>query len=117
MKMIHGENAASYLLGGTHHTFMNSKYNKWFEQAAADPAHRRVAIAGFTRQRAILFCCAVLVTVCDLLICLAPTHNPSSPILLSFSAVMIWFIFFRIDSQRRVLTLIDRFAKDEKPAA
>jgi hypothetical protein len=91
---------------------MDSKYKKWFEQAALEPAHRRVAIAGFTKQRAILFCCAVVMTVCALFICLTPTRNPNSPILLCFSAVMTWFIFFRVDSQRRVLTLLDQFDKD-----
>ena len=103
----------------TSHTFMNTKYNKWFEQAALDPAHRRVAIAGFTKQRAMLFCCAVVITVCDLMICFTPTHSPSSPTLLAFSAVMVWFIFFRVDSRRRTLTLLDQFDKDrdDKPAA
>jgi hypothetical protein len=98
---------------------MNTKYNKWFEQAALDPAHRRVAIAGFTKQRAMLFCCAVVITVCDLMICFTPTHSPSSPTLLAFSAVMVWFIFFRVDSRRRTLTLLDQFDKDrdDKPAA
>jgi hypothetical protein len=98
---------------------MNTKYKKWFEQAALDPVHRRVAIAGFTKQRAILFCCAVVITVSDLMICLTPTQSPSSPALLAFSAVMVWFIFFRVDSQRRVLTLLDQFEKDRdaKPAA
>jgi hypothetical protein len=98
---------------------MNTKYKKWFEQAAFDPAHRRAAIAGFTRQRTILFCCAVVMTACALFICLTPTRSPSSPIFLDFSAVMMWFIFFRVDSQRRVLTLLDQFDKDrnEKPDA
>jgi hypothetical protein len=91
---------------------MNTKSNKWFEQAAADPAHRRAAIADFTKQRAILFCCAVAITVCALIICLIPTQSPSSPTLLSFCAVMSWLIFFRVDSNRRVLTLLDRFDKD-----
>ncbi len=98
---------------------MNAKYNKWFEQAALDPVHRRVAIADFTKQRAILFVCAVLITICDLLMTLTPTHSPSSPVLLAFSAVMIWYIFFRVDSRHRVLTLLDQFDKSraEKPAA
>ena len=95
---------------------MNTKYKKWFEQAALDPVQRRVAIAGFTKQRAIFLCCAVVITVCDLMICLTSTHSSSSPALLAFSAVMIWFIFFRVDSQRRVLTLLEKFSQDEKSA-
>jgi hypothetical protein len=98
---------------------MNTKYKKWFEQAALDPARRRVAIAGFTKQRTILFCCAVVITVCDLMICLTPARSPSPPALLGFSAVMVWFTFFSVDSQRCVLTLLDQFDndRDEKPAA
>ncbi len=105
--------AGRYLPGGfPHHIFMNTKYHKWFAQAALNPTHRRTAIAGFTRQRAIILCCAIVITACDLMICLTPAHNPSSPALLAFSAVMMWCIFFRIDSQRRVLTLLDQLEKD-----
>ena len=98
---------------------MNTAYKKWFEQAALDPAHRRAAIAVFTKQRAIFFCCAVVITVCDLIICLIPTRNPSTPALLAFSAVMAWFIVFRVDSRRCVLTLLDQFDNDRnaKPTA
>jgi lipopolysaccharide export LptBFGC system permease protein LptF len=96
---------------------MNTKFNKWFEQAAADPARRRAAIADFTRQRAILFSCAVVMTICALAMCLIPTRSPGTPTLAGFGAVMMWFIVFRVDSHRRVLTLLDRFSKDrdEKP--
>jgi hypothetical protein len=90
---------------------MNTKFNQWFEQAAADPAQRRAAIAGFTRQRAIHFCCAVVITISALAFCFIPGHSPA-PALIGFCATMQWYVFFRVDSHRRVLTLLDRFGKD-----
>jgi len=98
---------------------MNTKFNEWFEQAAADSIYRRVAIADLTKQRTIMFCCAIVITICALAICLTPTRSPNSPILLCFSAILTWFGFFRVDSNRRVLKLIDQLYKksDEKTTA
>ena len=96
---------------------MNTKYTKWFEETAADPVRRRAAITDFTKQRAMLFCCALGVTVCAFAMFFTSTHSPSSPVVLTFSAAMLWIIVVRIDSKRQVLTLIDKFVKDEKPAA
>jgi hypothetical protein len=98
---------------------MNTKFNQWFEQAAADPVRRHTAIANLTKQRTILFCSAIVVTSCVLLFCFTPTQSASTPALGGFGAVMTWFIFFRVDSHRRVLTLLDHFSKDRdaKPLA
>jgi nitrate/nitrite transporter NarK len=98
---------------------MNTKFNKWFEQAATDPTHRRVAIADLTKQRTILFYCAVAITVCALIICFTPTRNSGAPSFTGFSAVLIWFAFFRVDSNRRALKLIEQFynKNDAKPTA
>jgi Flp pilus assembly protein TadB len=96
---------------------MNTKYKKWFEETAADPDRRRAAITDFTKRRAMLFCCALGVTVCAIAMFFAATRSPSSPAVLTVSAALLWIIVVRVDSQRQVLTLIDKYAKDEKPAA
>jgi hypothetical protein len=98
---------------------MNTKFNQWFEQTAADPARRRAAILDFTRRRIVLFICAALVTVCAIGMHFTPARNPNSPALISLSAALLWLVVFRIDSQRRALVLVDRFDqnKDPKPAA
>jgi len=96
---------------------MNTKFNKWFEQAASDPSHRRIAIAELTKQRTILFCCSIAITVCDLTICFIPPHNPNTLLLLAVGMTLSWFAFFRADSNYRVLKLIEQFynKNDAKP--
>ena len=93
---------------------MNAKYNKWFEAIAADPVRRRAAIADFTRQRAILFCCALAMTACAVAMCFTPVRSPGSPALLSFAAAMSWVGVVRVDSRRQVLTLLEKFSRAEK---
>ena len=97
---------------------MNTKYNRWFEQTAADPALRRVAIAGFTKRRAILFCCASLITVCALAMSFSVTRSSISPVMESFAAFMSWIVVIKVSSDLRVLKLVDHFSsREEKPAA
>ena len=98
---------------------MKTQFSKWFEQAAEDPARRRAAIASFTKQRNILLCCALVPTVCALMISFTPTRSPNTPALMGFGALLTWIIVFRVDSHRRVLTLLDGFSKDRdaKPTA
>jgi len=96
---------------------MNTKYNKWFEETAADPVRRRTAITDLSKQRTILFCCALIVTGCAVGMCFTSTRSSISPTLLSFAAAMSWVGVFRVDSRRQVLTLLEKFNRDEKPAA
>jgi len=97
---------------------MNTKYNEWLEQAAADPTRRRVAIADYTKLRAILFCCALLMTGCALAMFFTATRSPYSPVVESFAAMMIWFVVMRVSSTLRVLKLLEHFSsRDEKPVA
>ena len=98
--------------------FAKFQYRKWFEETAADPARRRVAIVDFTRRRAILFCCALVITGCALAMSVTTTHNPSSPVVESFAAFLSWIVVIRVSSDLRVLKLLERFSgRDEKPAA
>ena len=97
---------------------MNTKYNQWFEQAAADPSRRRVAIADYTKRRAILFCCASLITGCALAMFFTATRSSFSPVVESFAAFMSWFVVLRVSSTLRVLKLLEHFSsRDEKPSA
>ena len=95
---------------------MNTKYNSWFEETAADPTRRRAAIADYSKQRTILICCALVATAAAVAMYFTAARSPNSPALLTFSAAMIWIGVVRIDSRRQALTLIDKFFKDEKPA-
>jgi hypothetical protein len=98
---------------------MNTKYNKWFEETAADPTRRRAAISDYSKRRAILFCCALVVTGCAVAMFFTATRYPSSPVIESFAAFMSWIVVIRVSSSLRVLTLIDKLYKDsdEKPVA
>jgi hypothetical protein len=98
--------------------FMFTKYNKWFEQTAADPARRRAAIADFTRRRAILFCSALVITGGALAMFIMETRRPSAAVLESFAAFSSWMAVMSVSSDLRVLKLLDRFSsRDEKAAA
>jgi hypothetical protein len=112
-----GGGSAFFVRRLTHHIIMDTKYNKWFEETAADPVRRRAAIADFSKQRTILFCCALVMTACAAAICFTSTHSPSAPALLSFAAAMSWIGVFRVNSKRQILTLLEKFSRDEKPAA
>jgi sorbitol-specific phosphotransferase system component IIBC len=97
---------------------MFTKYNKWFEQTAADPTRRRAAIADFTKRRAILFCCALVITGSALAMFFTATRNPTSAVLESFAAFMSWITVISISSDLRVLQLLDQFlSRDEKATA
>jgi hypothetical protein len=95
---------------------MNTKYNKWFEETAADPVRRRAAIADYSQQRTVLICCALVATAATVAMFFTATHSPNAPALLTFSAAMLWIVVIRIDSRRQVLTLVEKFSRDEKPA-
>jgi hypothetical protein len=98
-------------------TFMNTKYKRWFEQTAADPARRRVAIADFTKRRAIFFCCALIVTGCAVVMAFTATHHPSAPMVESFAAFMSWIVVIRVNSDLRVLKLLDQISSRDDTAS
>jgi hypothetical protein len=97
---------------------MNTKYNKWFEETAADPVRRRAAIADLSQQRVILFCCALVITACAVATFFTALHSSQKgSAALSFAAAMSWIGVVRVDSKRQVLALLEKFSRDEKPAA
>jgi hypothetical protein len=96
---------------------MFTKYNKWFEETAADPARRRAAIADFSKRRTILFCCALMSTICTLAMFFTST-NSLIQALMCLSAFLSWFVVLSLGSDLRALKLVDRFfSRREKPAA
>ena len=97
---------------------MNTKYNKWFEETAAEPALRRAAIAALTKRRAIAFCCALVITGCAVAMFFGQTHNPNSPVVESLAAFLSWTVVIMVSSDLRALKLIERFySRDEKKVA
>jgi len=87
---------------------MNTKFNKYMAEAAADPLRRRAAIANFTRQHTVLFWCALVVTASALVMRFTPAYNQKALTLLSLGAVLMWLVVFRIDSHRRTLLRLDQ---------
>jgi hypothetical protein len=87
---------------------MNTKYKIWFEQTAADPARRRVAIADFTKRRIILFWCASTLTICALLILVVGTQHSAAEILPVVAASFSWIAAGRISSQLHRLEQADQ---------
>lgn len=99
---------------------MFTKYDKWFEQAATEPARRRAAIADFSKRRNILFWCAMVITLCALLSAFASDMaGKSGGFALLFSAAVIWSIVFKFESELRLLQVIEKLLgkSDEKPLA
>jgi hypothetical protein len=96
---------------------MNTKYNKWFEETAADPIRRRAAITDLSKQRIILFCCALVMTASAVTIFCSAPHNPKGEAAIAFAAALSWIGVVRVDSRRQVLTLLEKISRDEKPAA
>jgi|GEM_PF-3258721 len=100
---------------------MNTKYNRWLEETAADPALRRVVIALFTKRRAILFCIALFMTVYAIAMSFTVTRSSITPVMMSFAAFMSWIVVIMVSmvsADLRVLKLVDHFSsRDEKPTA
>jgi hypothetical protein len=49
------------------HLFMFTKYEDSFDEIAADPARRRIAIADISRRRTIVGWCAVVMSICAII--------------------------------------------------
>ena len=98
-------------------TNVNTKYDKWFEETAADPIRRQVAIAELSKQRLMLFCCALGITACAVFMFFTSTRSPSSPALLTVAAALSWIGVVRVDSKCKVLTLLEKFSGVQKPDA
>jgi uncharacterized protein involved in exopolysaccharide biosynthesis len=97
---------------------MNTKFNQWFESTANDPVLRREAIGTFAKRRAIVFTCAVIVTLCAVAMFFTKTNHPWSPVLLLVSTSSMWLSVSRVDSQLRKLKLREKLDQnpDGKPA-
>jgi threonine/homoserine/homoserine lactone efflux protein len=93
---------------------MFTKFDKRFEQTAAEPARRRAAIADLSKLRTIFFWLAIAMSV----IAIASTWNGQASGLILVAAI-IWSIFFKFESDLRLLRVIERLQKDrdEKPTA
>jgi hypothetical protein len=97
---------------------MFTNYNQRFEQIATESALRRVAITDFTKRRAILFCCAVVITGCATFMFFIKPRSQYSLMMESLSAFLSWMVVVRISSDLRVLKLLERLhGRVEKSAS
>ena len=91
-------------MGCEPHYFLFVKPDEQFDQLVADPVRRRMAIATRSRSRAILFWVALLETI----FAIACSLDVKPPVGLFFSAAVVWCIFFKFESDLRLLRAIER---------
>ena len=94
---------------------MFSKYDEKFAEMAANPTLRRAAITDLSGRRTMIFWCAMFMTLL-ITVCLIISTFESKPVGvgLGFVAALQWIIFFKFDSDLRLLAVIDRLHREEK---
>ena len=87
---------------------MFTKQNLKFEETAADPMRRAVAIADLSNRRAILFWCACVVTLAAV-----ASSFSSKPVggVLALCAAIQWMLVFKFESDLRLLRVIARLQR------
>jgi hypothetical protein len=87
-----------------------------FDEIAADPIRRRAKIADLSKRRAIVFWCAVVISVCAIAGIWSGKATATGGI---FAAAVSWSIVMKMESDLRLLRVIDRLrkGKDENPSA
>jgi hypothetical protein len=93
---------------------MITKEDKKFDDMAADPMRRPAAIVDLYRRRAVLFWLAIIISVCATVF---SWIRETSGLL--FYAAVLWSLVLKLDSDLRLLRVVERLQKgsDEKPVA
>jgi len=92
---------------------MFTKWDKKFDDMAADPTLRAAAIAASSKQRNTMFWIACLVSLMAILINIGGQAFG----FMIFIAAMQWIQFSQIDSNLKLLRVIDRLQRDGKTLA
>ena len=92
---------------------MFTKWDKKFDDMAADPTLRAAAIAASSKQRNTMFWIACLVSLMAILI----NIGSQAFSFMIFIAAMQWIQFSQIDSNLKLLRVIDRLQRDGKTLA
>ena len=92
---------------------MFTKWDKKFDDTAADATLRAAAIAALSKRRDTMFWSACVISLITILINL----GSQSFSLFVFTAVIQWILVFQIDSDLKLLRVIDRLQRDEKTSS
>jgi hypothetical protein len=95
---------------------MFTKQDFEFDEMAADPIRRRAKIADLSWRRAMIFWCAMIVSVCAILELWRGSTAAAGGV---FAAAVNFSICFKMESDLRLLRVIERLQKngDAKPTA
>ena len=93
---------------------MFTKQDTEFEEMAADPIRRRAKIADLSWRRTLIFWCALVMAVAAIF---ASWGGKDAGVI--FAAAVAWSICFKMESDLRLLRVIERLQKggDAKPTA
>jgi hypothetical protein len=94
---------------------MFTKEDKDFDDMAVNPARRRAKISGLSWRRTVIFWCAVVMTIAAIIGSWSGKAGGGQV----FAAAFAWSICLKMESDLRLLRVIDRLEKDrdEKSAA
>jgi hypothetical protein len=84
---------------------MFTKQDEQFDDMATDPGRRREGIIGLSLRRNIFLCCAVGMTLLALVFFIL---NRSPGAAVGFAAVLQWILFFKYESDLRLLRVVER---------
>jgi hypothetical protein len=93
---------------------MNNKHDQEFLVQAADTDLRSAAITDITRRRTLLSWTVGMITL-SLFIMGLMSQQPS--IYLVLVCCIFWTLLYKSDSDLKLLQVIERLRRDEKPAA
>jgi hypothetical protein len=92
------------------HYFLFSKPDEQFDQLVADPARRRIAITARSKGRAILF----WIALSESIFAIACSLDGKPPVGMFFAAAVVWCIFFKYESDLRLLRAIEQLYQDNR---
>ncbi len=97
---------------------MFNKEDQRFDDMSADPIRRQQAIVALSSRRAILFWCAVGITLCSLASFLISGRNSGGvgAALGLVVTVLPWILVSKIDSDLKLLRGLERFSRDRDHA-
>ena len=93
------------------------KQDEAFDQMAADPTRRRMAIVSLSWRRDIMFWAATGMTLCALAIFFMSLQHDRGSAAVGFAAAVQWMLLFKFESELRLLRTIERLQTVHTKAA
>jgi uncharacterized membrane protein len=92
------------------HKTMFKRQDEDFDEMIADPIRRRAKIADLSKRRILIFWCAVVISVCAIV---EMWSGGTAAIGGVFAAAVSWSIGMKMESDLRLLRVIERLQKDK----